>query len=134
MAFIPCRCNKYIIFKIESVLFYYTGSNYIGITMSVCLSACPSICRRRLLSFSSVCLISVHPYAILKKKFNFVFEISMLSFDTALATNLNYYLSLYLIISNYTDYLTDLYTNTGKPWAFAAPEKKMYKIVKDEGK
>lgn len=36
-------------------------------------------------------------------------------------------------MSDYTDYLTDLYTNTGKPGAFAGPEK-LYKIVKDEGK
>lgn len=42
-------------------------------------------------------------------------------------------LSVYLSMSNYTDYLKELYYTPGKPGAFAGPEK-LYQAVKQEGK
>ena len=41
--------------------------------------------------------------------------------------------SVYPSMSNYTDYLKELYYTPGKPGAFAGPEK-LYQAVKQEGK
>lgn len=67
-----------------------------------------------------------HSYRKLKKEQVVCFIVCYLNIKDV---NRELRLSVYLSMSNYTDYLKELYYTPGKPGAFAGPEK-LYQAVK----